>query len=933
MKPLQLTISGFGPYVGETTLDLTRLGERGIYLITGDTGAGKTTIFDAIIFALYGEASGTNRDASMMRSKYADSETPTFVELTFLYGGKEYRIRRNPEYLRPKKRGKKAVGGDAMELTKEKAEAELTMPDGVVITGSRAVTEQVEFLIGLSKNQFSQVAMIAQGDFLKLLLAPTSERAKIFRDIFKTGPYLKFQDKLKEKASSLKQEYDDLMKSNRQYTAGIRCGEASELADTLRNLQEKSSLYTVAEVEALICRVLEEDQAECNAHESQKAEIAKRQGLVNQALGKAREQKKALEQKITAEVELKQLEGLLDGRKEQYQAELDKTAEREALSRTILVEEENLKQYDELEQLLEKANKLGKNLVSAERTLESSRKTVEDTEQSLAELEEEKNALDDAEVQYQKTVSEQELCVNRMNQLSQLGRALKRWKLEQRSLEQLRATYYTANLDYGLKKSEYDTMEQAYFDEQAGILAQQLELGQPCPVCGSLEHPLPAVLTGKAPDKEALEVQKERVEQARNEVDRISQDTGQKAGMVKTLASQICGDAKTLLDQDGTMEEISAALDSAWAELEKQKKTLAEEEAVQKKRCSRRTEVQKQIPELQRKQKEAADARSAAQQQIAAMEAERKAIAVQLEHSRTTLTYPDKAGALLHIRSLKQKKTSMDEMLEQARRALEDLERKIEGCRSTIKTLELQVVSAEELNVEALELENRQLTEQDQLITKEVTLLSGRISENQRTLGHLKRQGKELERVEQQYVMWQNLSQTANGRMGGEKQKIMLETYVQMSYFDRILMKANRRLLVMSGGQYELVRRKEADNYQSQSGLELDVIDHYNGSIRSVKTLSGGESFQASLSLALGLSDEIQASAGGIRLDTMFVDEGFGSLDEESLNQAMKALGDLAEGNRLVGIISHVAELKERIDKQIVVTKEKSGGSRVQILS
>lgn len=161
----------------------------------------------------------------------------------------------------------------------------------------------------------------------------------------------------------------------------------------------------------------------------------------------------------------------------------------------------------------------------------------------------------------------------------------------------------------------------------------------------------------------------------------------------------------------------------------------------------------------------------------------------------------------------------------------------------------------------------------------------------------------------------------------------MLETYVQMSYFDRILTKANRRLLVMSGGQYELMRRKEANNFQSQSGLELDVIDHYNGSIRSVKTLSGGESFQASLSLALGLSDEIQSSAGGIRLDAMFVDEGFGSLDEESLNQAIRALNDLSEGNRLVGIISHVSELKERIDQQIVVTKEKSGGSRVQILS
>ena len=239
---------------------------------------------------------------------------------------------------------------------------------------------------------------------------------------------------------------------------------------------------------------------------------------------------------------------------------------------------------------------------------------------------------------------------------------------------------------------------------------------------------------------------------------------------------------------------------------------------------------------------------------------------------------------------------------------------------------------AEHLDVEGLETENRELAEQLQQLSDRITELSGRLSENRRTLDHLGRQEKELKDAEHQNILWNGLSQTANGGWGG-KGKVMLETYVQMSYFDRILIRANRRLLVMSSGQYELARQKESDNKQTQTGLDLEVIDHYNGSVRSVKTLSGGESFQASLSLALGLSDEIQAYAGGIRLESMFVDEGFGSLDEESLNQAIRALNDLSEGNRLVGIISHVSELKERIDKQIVVTKEKSGGSRVQILS
>lgn len=931
MKPVRLTISGFGPYADETTLDLASLGEQGIYLITGDTGAGKTTIFDAIIFALYGEASGSNRDASMMRSKYADSETPTFVDLTFLYGGKEYRVRRNPEYLRPKKRGKKADG--AVELTKEKAEAELTMPNGEVYTGSKAVTEKVEALIGLSKNQFSQVAMIAQGDFLKLLLAPTTERAKIFRDIFKTGPYLKFQDKLKEKASSFKQEYEDLTKSNQQYVSGIRYGEESEFADAIRNLQEKATLYTMAETEELIGRVIREDLDEKTVYEKRQTETTKRQESVNQALGKAREQKKAAEQKALAEEALLQLEHGLGDLNEAYREEMAKADEREMLARSILIEEENLKKYDELDLLLGKTRLLEQKLSSAEKTMMSSAGLEETAEREIEKLEEERLTLEEVEVLYQKTLSEQEQCTNRMGKLGQLGRSLKRWKVDQRTLEQSQATYYTANLEYGRRKVEYDTMEQAYFNEQAGMLAQQLKSGQPCPVCGSLEHPTPAVLTEHAPDKEMLERQKRLVEEARNDVDRMSQESGQKAGAVETLKKQICSDAEELLQVNGSINEISDTLDEAWAKAELLKKELAERESSLKKKTLRKSEIQKRIPELQRKQKEAAEAKAAAQQQAAAAEAEQKVVKEQIESSRAKLIWADKMQATAHVRSLKQKKTAMDEALERTRKALEEQNRRIEGYRSTIKALERQLDQGEVLDVEALELENRRLTENVQRDSNVITVLSGRITENQRTLEHLKRQGKELEQVEQQYRMWQNLSQTANGRMGGEKQKIMLETYVQMAYFDRILTKANRRLLVMSGGQYELVRRKETDNFQSQSGLEMDVVDHYNGSLRSVKTLSGGESFQASLSLALGLSDEIQESAGGIRLDTMFVDEGFGSLDEEALNQAMKALSDLAEGNRLVGIISHVAELKERIDKQIVVTKEKSGGSRVQILS
>jgi len=926
MKPVRLTISAFGPYAGETTLDLAKLGEQGIYLITGDTGAGKTTIFDAITFALYGEASGTNRDASMLRSKYAAQDTPTFVDLTFVYAGKEYRVRRNPEYLRPKKRG--GASGDV--LTKEKAEAELTLADGKVITGSKTVTEKIEELIGLSRNQFSQIAMIAQGDFLKLLLAPTTERARIFREIFNTGPYLKFQEKLKERASETKQRYDDLQKSNRQYVTGVRCGETSDLMEEIQNLREKPELFSVVEAMDRIARVIEEDREKKEAREEIRESKAKRQVVVNQMLGKAREQEKARRQKEAAEGSLEQLVGELGGLEETYGRELETKPELERISGELLVEEQNLKQYDELELLLEKVAVAEKRMKMLARSIEDYSTALRCTDQKLKDLEGEKEGLENAEALYQKAVLDQEQCKKYMEQLGNLGRQLKRWKLEQRTLEQIQASYYTANLEYGQNKVKYDSMEQAYFDEQAGILAQQLEEGRPCPVCGSLDHPVPAVLTDQAPDKEALERQKQRVEQARAEVDRISQEAGQKAGAVETMKNQISSDAENLLRCRGTASEIQSVLDDVWKREVGRKGSLEEEEQLQKRRCERKTAIQKQIPQLQQKQKEASEAKSAAQQQVAAVEAEGKALKEQIVSCRKSLKYQDKAQAEAHIREQMRKKKAMEESLERSRKAVEDQKRRIEGLKSTIQTLEQQLLSSEELDVTGLELENHGLSEELQIVTREITELSGRLSENQRTLDHLSRQEKELEEVERQYILWRSLSQTANGTVGG-KEKIMLETYVQMAYFDRILQRANRRFLVMSSGQYELVRRKETENRQSQSGLDLDVIDHYNGSVRSVRTLSGGESFQASLSLALGLSDEIQSSSGGIRLETMFVDEGFGSLDEEALNQAMKALTGLTEGNRLVGIISHVAELKERIDKQIVVTKDKSGGSRVQI--
>ena len=301
-----------------------------------------------------------------------------------------------------------------------------------------------------------------------------------------------------------------------------------------------------------------------------------------------------------------------------------------------------------------------------------------------------------------------------------------------------------------------------------------------------------------------------------------------------------------------------------------------------------------------------------------------------VEKRQAELPFSDRVLAEREMQTREAARAALQKALEQAQKAYQMGKATADTLRGQIQGYQEQLRQAEPIDLELERAKRKTLSVEIARLSEGLAELAARIRCNQTALEHLKEQSGDLEETEKKWTWVRALSNTANGNISGEE-KIMLETYVQMTYFDRIIARANTRFMVMSGGQYELKRRIEAENNRSQSGLELDVIDHYNGTERSVNSLSGGETFKASLSLALGLSDEIQSSAGGIRLDTMFVDEGFGSLDEESLQQAMRALSSLTEGNRLVGIISHVAELKEKIDKQIFVTKDRSGGSRAEI--
>ncbi|MFR8033043.1 MAG: AAA family ATPase [Lachnospiraceae bacterium] len=1478
MKPEKLIISAFGPYAKRTEIDFEQLGDHGVYLITGDTGAGKTTLFDAITFALYGEASGSVRESGMFRSKYADDAVPTYVELTFSYQGKHYRVKRNPEYMRPKERGQ--------GWTMEKAEAELLFPDDrPPVTKAREVTKAVTELMGMDYRQFTQIAMIAQGDFQKLLLAGTQERGEIFRQIFHTGFYQEVQRRLRDAVKARWKEYDEIRRSISQYLGGIACeedgavkqeleamkgagfegkmerslellegllesealrlkeleneakevdarmeqtdqalGQAGQRAKTQQKLKEEAACLEEAQsgwerakarVEAMQkeqgeqdrltriireeegkledCRKLMENQRDRQALEeerrSNQTELQekrnKRSGLLEEKEANAAKaetlktegekkerlenQKRRLKEVQTSLSDWMELEGEAASQMEAIQASVRRVTKREkelaealeALEKSLakksgveaklaaLREQKRQRQAQkkQLEAELADLTALGEQLGQMEqegtRILEKleenrqMRERLSAQKESLASArEEEKDALAaagqadrlytdfgqqkaaclramekraelEAVITGQKEQERQELGARdtehaaweqvkdaelrsvelekealrlqhekeRLDAMKSQLQAIEIWEAEKK---QKQKQYQEASGEKIRLRGEYQEMEQNFLDEQAGMLARDLEEGKPCPVCGSLHHPSPALLPSKVPDREKLERKKaelsraeeqelqisgeisnlrkqieqagkelaargcreasdsrwdaandtirkayagwqeetdtwqrqkkqaeadavrkkelEELEKNREQVLQTIQETirtceqdlaaaksqqNERNGQMKQTVSQMQdlaaafaasskaaadgtpmevqkqterlpesadlwmdqkdpADAGLLQDLEHWMKSAALQAENAWEQAERRKDELEKNEAKDARLTEERNQLEQtlankqneasalagrkqelehkalrgldggefggEMPEdpkerlayavtaltvglqemeeqeigllkeqetgrlLEQQKKEAGEQLEAQKRQARKLETEwtkqESQSAQAAAQIRTILSREDMPwsgrldsggvfeqsgtaesgfkesgssdgnfsepsaskgmderewrqaagqasdlllealqavdrdleanGAALNekkaleersgqleqylqdleqrIRGLENRAAALDAHRETLERQGEALSRSLEGKteeellaqlqehkakrdtwnqeweeagkryqtyhtkrenhRSVIAMLTQQLRNSAEETEEELLRRKEDCQIQKEETAKAQTALYAQHQNNLSIQKAVQRQRDTMITAEKEYMWMKNLSDTANGTLNG-KRKVELETYIQMTYFDRILRRANLRLMTMSSGQYELKRQEEGENKKEKAGLELNVIDHYNGSERSVKTLSGGESFQASLSLALGLSDEIQSSAGGIRLDAMFVDEGFGSLDEESLNQAMRALNGLTEGNRMVGIISHVSELKERIEKKIVVTKRRGGdgiGSEVEVL-
>lgn len=920
MRPIRLTMSAFGPYAGKTVLELDKLGECGLYLITGDTGAGKTTIFDAITFALYGEASGDHREPTMFRSKYAAPGTPTEVELEFAYAGKTYTVKRNPEYQRPKSRGE--------GFTDQKADAELYCPDGRVITRQRDVDAAIREIMGIDRSQFLQIAMIAQGDFLKLLLAPTEDRKKIFRQIFKTELYQTLQEKLKAESGTLNAECEKARNSIGQYIGGIACD-----ADDVRTIEvkkAKAGALQPADVVALLEALLENDEETETRLNAAVNEADKQLAVVNVNLGRIEAQKKAQRELKQARDDL----ALEQTRNQTWKAALDAEEEKKPELTRLLndktIIESEYPRYDSLAAMNAAIAKDSYVIESGEKRYDKDKADFDAEEKSLQGKQQELSDLSSAGEGKEKLLNQKESAERRLKELNELAGLFGSYHGKAADLEELQRRYKEAAESSAAATAEYEQKSRLFLDAQAGILADSLKDGEPCPVCGSVDHPHLARKPDQAPTEAQLNIAKKAADQARNDAQKKSADCGSAKAALDSKKEEIEKQIRSLWN-DCTFEQAENRISDERTSVSGMIGTLKNEIRLIEARVQRKAALEAELPALDARIK--AERQRLSDQKVK-LEAGRAALNTSKENAeneRKKLRFDSRRAAEAEAGRLGKIIAEGNAALERARQGWNESEKKISGLRALIGQLTRQLSEDCAFDKAGEEAKRNAITEQKKTAASQLRVIQSRRDANRSALKNINAKSGELDALEKRYAWVKALSNTANGNISG-KEKIMLETYIQMTYFDRIIARANTHFMVMTGGQYELKRRKEAENNRSQSGLELDVIDHYNGTERSVKTLSGGESFKASLSLALGLSDEIQCSAGGVRLDTMFVDEGFGSLDDESLNQAMNALAGLTEGNRLVGIISHVSELKARIDKQIVVTKEKSGGSRADIL-
>ncbi len=1020
MKPIRLEMEAFGPYDERTVIDFSKM-DHGLFLVTGETGSGKTMIFDAMCYALFGETTGNRRGADTLKSDFTDKKP--YVLLDFVHDGIEYSVYREPAYTYKNRNG---------AISRKPASSELYRGDECICSKNKDVTDAIEDIMGFGPDQWAQTSMIAQGEFMKLLDPNSSERSEILGKLFNTGVFTYMIEELKRLSKDMDEKYDkktqDIMRSadNAEWDDDTNLWEMSfdQMVSALEkkkasDAQELKTLAeAIAESEAAYAKAVQEktDAAtlmeQCNSLE---AELSKKKSLED-----LKEQ--MAEKRKTLDLAIKSVNVSADvrSRDAHMRAEADATAKKAASEEELKANAEALdKLLPEYESLPEK-NKEKDSLVSkitslnemleACRTASGVRSDLSTCMSKIADMtmkaEEARNGKAKAESdieEMQKAIdalatssADVENCRLRLEKSSkdleetqEDEGILKKIESKDENIEEIKDDLVSKIKALNTLEKERADKNKLLLLSQAGLMARNLKDDQPCPVCGSRSHPLPAMMMDDAPTEESIKEIEDEIDLARDRVDkvkdRLARAEKERENLVESLTKRYDAPLESipamvserissldeevsnlkseleakkadeaslarlradrvklesaLTDLNGTIENLRIDLNDANARkatLEERLRTAEEksaekdEETILDELESARDARDSISRYVERVTKEMADA----EKQKASLET---AIANQTELAEKEHgEFSEMADKVIaSLKALEIDEAELARLSAVDRKALESeistYDSDVKSNDKNIVELEAKVAGKEKPDLEAATAKVDDTKDTMEAIRRRKTMVMVRSDRNSRALDEIKAGLPEWEDLRSKAEDLKMLSDAASGKVQGGA-KVPFDQYIQTVFFDSILVLSNKRLKIMTGGRYELIRRTSADK-RSQSALDVDVIDNYTGIQRSVKTLSGGESFKAALSLALGLSDMVQYNTGGLRVETLFIDEGFDSLDSESLEQAISVLENLSDGDVMVGVISHVDLFKERISKKICVTKKKNGGSRVNIVT
>lgn len=916
MKINKLCVSAFGPFAERTEIDFDKFGDKGIFLISGDTGAGKTTIFDAIAFALYGGASGKVREAKMFRSEYADPNTQTFVDLTFTYKNQKYRIVRNPSYLRPKKRGE--------GYTLQETSAVIYFEDGTNLSSLSEVNSFVEELFSINEDQFKQIVMIAQGDFLKLLYASNEEKRALFRKIFNTEKYSIFEDRVRALRSEINLKTNKLFDSFETLIEGFKLDDLSiEELTALARTDSSEFINLVGEKESFYNKTIQK-------LDKFYQDLSKKLDDNKESLLKAREYKNLQEEIKTSSIQLntkkRDLSSLLE--KEKENSDIDEKID--SLKRIYTLNKEKMDKYQSLDDLNKALINLDKDNKNHLDKLSETEKSYEKSKNRLKEIGEKIDRKSDLEKMLLSIENKSDKLKDQNARLKKISLDIKDLKKSYKTYKEEKDKLIKIHRDFQKFNSKVIEKEDTYYLSQAGILAQTLEKDMPCPVCGSTDHPKPAKLKEGFVDKKELDKLIEELDILRNNREELSKKISGLEARLKLSAKNI---RKSLSEEDITDDINEASLiieknllniKSEFDHNQNSINNLREKLRQILKLKDEKIDLEKRIDNYQ-------DEISSLKEKIITNKTNLKSYKLQKEKMLSELKFESKSMAEKYlsdldkqIRELLELKNFLDESIKKSKIEVSRLE-------SSIETLSSKLDDKSNLDLLELDKDNREISRKMKEISDERASNMSDIKNNSHLLSRYKKLFSEFKKYEKKFQNINEIYETVTGQIAG-KDKLQFEVFVQMHYFDEIIARANNRLYDMTSGQFTMRRKKEATDNISQSGLELEIIDKYSSKARHIKTLSGGESFKAALSLALGLSDTVQMHTGGIELNSMFIDEGFGTLDRQSLSQVMSSLSKLTDTNKLIGIISHVESLKETIDKKMLVQKDKTGASKIELL-